>query len=88
MGVTPPEGNFLKDVQKVTHDNGAVLIFDEIITGFRFSMGGAQEYFGVIPDLATFGKAMANGMPIATLVGKQGNNECVLRIFPFVHFRR
>jgi len=69
--VTPPEGNFLKDVQKVTHDNGAVLIFDEIITGFRFSLGGAQEYFNVIPDLGTFGKAMANGMPISALVGKQ-----------------
>ncbi|MGA3191342.1 MAG: aminotransferase class III-fold pyridoxal phosphate-dependent enzyme [Candidatus Bathyarchaeia archaeon] len=71
VGVTPPEGNFLKDVQKVTHDNGAVLIFDEIITGFRFSLGGAQEYFNVIPDLGTFGKAMANGMPISALVGKQ-----------------
>jgi glutamate-1-semialdehyde aminotransferase len=71
VGVTPPEGSFLKDVQKLTHDNGAVLIFDEIITGFRFSMGGAQEYFGVTPDLATFGKGMANGMPIATLVGKK-----------------
>jgi glutamate-1-semialdehyde aminotransferase len=71
VGVTPPEVSFLKDVQKVAHDNGAVLIFDEIITGFRFSMGGAQEYFGVTPDLATFGKAMANGMPIAALVGKR-----------------
>jgi glutamate-1-semialdehyde 2,1-aminomutase/spore coat polysaccharide biosynthesis protein SpsF len=58
-------------VQKLTHDNGAVLIFDEIITGFRFSLGGAQEYFNVTPDLGTFGKAMANGMPISTLVGKR-----------------
>jgi glutamate-1-semialdehyde 2,1-aminomutase/spore coat polysaccharide biosynthesis protein SpsF len=71
VGVTPPEGDFLKDVQKVTHDCGAVLIFDEIITGFRFSLGGAQEYFNVIPDLGTFGKAMANGMPISALVGKE-----------------
>ena len=71
VGVTPPQNNFLRDVQKVAHDNGAVLIFDEIITGFRFSLGGAQEYFKVTPDLATFGKAMANGMPIAALVGKQ-----------------
>jgi glutamate-1-semialdehyde 2,1-aminomutase/spore coat polysaccharide biosynthesis protein SpsF len=69
--VTPPKNGFLKDVQKVTHENGAVLIFDEIITGFRFSLGGAQEYFGVTPDLASFGKGMANGMPIATLVGKK-----------------
>jgi glutamate-1-semialdehyde aminotransferase len=71
VGVTPPQADFLKDVQKVTHDNGAVLIFDEIITGFRFALGGAQEYFRVTPDLATFGKAMANGMPIAALVGKR-----------------
>lgn len=71
VGVTPPQHDFLQDVQKAAHDNGAVLIFDEIITGYRLSLGGAQEYFKVTPDLATFGKAMANGMPIATLVGKQ-----------------
>lgn len=71
VGITPPQDNFLKQVQKVVHDNGAVLIFDEIITGFRFSLGGAQEYFNVTPDLAAFGKAMANGMPIAAVVGKQ-----------------
>jgi len=71
VGVTPPQNDFLKEVKKVTHKNGAILIFDEIITGFRFSLGGAQEYFGVIPDLAAFGKAMANGMPISALVGKE-----------------
>jgi len=71
VGVTLPQGDFLKDVKKVTHENGAVLIFDEIITGFRFALGGAQEYFRVTPDLATFGKAMANGMPISALVGKK-----------------
>lgn len=71
VGVTPPQNDFLKEVKKVTHKNGAVLIFDEIITGFRFSLGGAQEYFGVIPDLAAFGKSMANGMPMSALVGKE-----------------
>lgn len=71
VGVTPPQKDFLKKVQKLTHDHGAVLIFDEIITGFRFSLGGAQEYFDVTPDLAAFGKAMANGMPISALVGKE-----------------
>jgi glutamate-1-semialdehyde 2,1-aminomutase/spore coat polysaccharide biosynthesis protein SpsF len=71
VGVTPPENDFLREVQKVAHDHGAVLIFDEIITGFRFSLGGAQEYFNITPDLATFGKAMANGMPISALVGKE-----------------
>ena len=63
--------DFLKEVKKVTHKNGAVLIFDEIITGFRFSLGGAQEFFDVIPDLAVFGKAMANGMSMSALVGKE-----------------
>ena len=71
VGVTPPQNGFLKDVKKVTKENGAVLIFDEIITGFRFALGGAQEYFGVTPDIAAFGKAMANGMPISALVGKE-----------------
>jgi len=70
VGVTPPKNDFLKEVKKVTHKNGAVLIFDEVITGFRFSLGGAQEYFSVTPDLAAFGKAMANGMPMSALVGK------------------
>lgn len=50
---------------------GIVLIFDEVITGFRYSMGGAQDLFGVTPDLACFGKAMANGMPISAIVGKR-----------------
>lgn len=77
VGVTPPENGFLKDVKKTAHDNGAVLIFDEIITGFRFSLRGAQEYFSVIPDLATFGKAMSNGMPVSALVGK----EEIMRVF-------
>jgi glutamate-1-semialdehyde aminotransferase len=77
VGVTPPTTGFLRDVKKVTHDNGAVLIFDEIITGFRFALGGAQGYFKVTPDLATFGKAMSNGMPISALVGK----EEIMRVF-------
>ena len=71
VGITPPQNDFLKEVKEITHKNGAVLIFDEIITGFRFSLGGAQEYFGVVPDLAAFGKAMANGMPMSALVGKE-----------------
>src|SRR3989337_3837514 len=71
VGVTPPQNGFLKDVKKITKENGAVLIFDEIITGFRFALGGAQEYFGVTPDIAAFGKAMANGMPISALVGEE-----------------
>lgn len=67
----PPENNFLQNVKQVCHDNGALLIFDEIITGFRWHLGGAQKYFGVIPDLSTFGKAMGNGFSIAALAGKR-----------------
>jgi len=66
-----PKDGFLKQVKEITHQNGAILIFDEIVTGFRFSLGGAQEYFNVIPDLATFGKGMANGMPLSAVVGKK-----------------
>ena len=63
--------NFLKQVQTVTHDNDALLIFDEMITGFRWHIGGAQTFYDITPDLATFGKAMANGFALAAVVGKQ-----------------
>lgn len=69
-GVEAPKENFLEEVKRVTHENSAVLIFDEVITGFRLSLGGAQQFFGVTPDLATFGKAAANGMPLSILVGR------------------
>lgn len=65
-----PKEGFLEGVRELCTKYGALLIFDEIVTGFRFGLGGAQEYFGVTPDLATFGKAMGNGMPINALVGK------------------
>jgi glutamate-1-semialdehyde aminotransferase len=68
--VAPPEG-YLEKVKEVTHKNGAVLIFDEIRTGFRVAMGGAQQRYGVTPDVTTVGKAMANGYPIAAVVGKR-----------------
>lgn len=70
MNTVEPEDNFLEKVKDLTHKNGAVLIFDETITGFRFAKGGAQEYFGVIPDLATFGKGLANGYPLSAIAGK------------------
>ena len=66
-----PKNNFLAKVKELVHKNGALFIFDEVITGFRFGCGGAQSFFNVVPDLATFGKAMANGMPISALVGKK-----------------
>jgi glutamate-1-semialdehyde 2,1-aminomutase/spore coat polysaccharide biosynthesis protein SpsF len=70
MTTTAPEPGYLSALKALVHSHGALLIFDEIITGFRYALGGAQELFGVTPDLATFGKAMANGMPISALVGR------------------
>ena len=52
-----------------------MLIFDEIVSGFRSNLGGAQKKFGVIPDLSTFGKGIANGMPLSAIVGKKKNYE-------------
>lgn len=81
MNYVEPEKGFLKKVKNLTHKNGALLVFDEVITGFRFSLGGAQKLFGVIPDLASFGKSMGNGMPISALVGKKKYMEKVGDIF-------
>lgn len=70
-GCIPPEPGFLKGLRELCDRYGIVLIFDEVITGFRLGLGGAQQHFGVIPDLAVFGKAMASGYPISVLAGKQ-----------------
>jgi len=64
IGVEEPKPGFLQAVRELCTENGAVLIFDEIVTGFRLHIGGAQAQFGVTPDLACFGKAMANGYPL------------------------
>jgi glutamate-1-semialdehyde aminotransferase len=69
--VQMPKPGYLEGVRALADQYGALLIFDEIRSGFRVSLGGAQEYFGVTPDLSTFGKAMANGYAIAALVGKK-----------------
>lgn len=71
MGVIEPRERFLEEVRDLAHREGALLIFDEMLTGFRLALGGAQEYFGVTPDLACFGKAMANGLPLSALVGRR-----------------
>jgi glutamate-1-semialdehyde 2,1-aminomutase len=68
--VLVPEPGFLAAVRDVTSRHGIVLIFDEIVTGFRIAWGGAQEAYGVVPDVATYGKAMAGGFPMACIVGK------------------
>lgn len=67
----PPAPGYLETVRELCSRHGIVLIFDEVITGFRLALGGAQSYFGITPDLATFGKAMANGFPIACLAGRR-----------------
>jgi glutamate-1-semialdehyde aminotransferase len=64
------QNTFLHQVKELAHENGSLLIFDEMISGFRFSMGGVGEYLGVTPDLATFGKGITNGMPLGILAGK------------------
>jgi glutamate-1-semialdehyde 2,1-aminomutase len=71
MNVVYPELGFLEQVQRSTQEAGALLIFDETITGFRFARGGAQELFGITPDLSTFGKGMANGFPLSAVVGRR-----------------
>jgi len=76
-----PKDDFLVKVKELTHEHGALLIFDEVLTGFRFSMGGAQEFFNVIPDIATFGKGIANGMPLAVIAGKAEYMKNFDRVF-------
>ncbi|WP_115991789.1 aminotransferase class III-fold pyridoxal phosphate-dependent enzyme [Cohnella lupini] len=71
MSMVAPESGFLEGVRDLCGQNGALLVFDETITGFRFHLGGAQKLYGITPDLATFGKGMANGYPISAVVGKR-----------------
>jgi glutamate-1-semialdehyde 2,1-aminomutase len=68
--VIPPRAGYLEGVRAACSKTGTILIFDEVITGFRLSVGGAQKSFNVTPDLATFGKAIANGFPVAALAGR------------------
>jgi glutamate-1-semialdehyde 2,1-aminomutase len=69
--VVPPAPGYLKAVKELCEERGAVLVFDEMITGFRWHLGGAQKFHGVVPHLSTFGKAMGNGFAIAALAGKR-----------------
>jgi glutamate-1-semialdehyde 2,1-aminomutase len=66
-----PTLEFLEGAKELAHKNGSLLVFDEIFTGFRLAMGGAQERYGVVPDIATFAKAMANGFPIAAVASRK-----------------
>jgi len=69
MGVVPPANGFLQGLREITSENGALLIFDEVITGFRLGQGGAQEYYGVTPDLTTLGKIIGGGLPVGAFGG-------------------
>lgn len=77
-----PLDGYLNEVRRITQENGIVLVFDEMLTGFRFAPGGAQEYFGVTPDLAAFGKALANGFPLSAVVGRRD----ILAMMPKIFF--
>src|SRR5207253_2071036 len=69
--IIPPEPGFLAALRKITSDNGVPLIFDEVVTGFRLAYGGAQEYYGVEPDLCTLGKVIGGGFPLAAIAGRE-----------------
>jgi len=71
MGVVPPQPGFLEVLRKVTSQSGALLIFDEVITGFRVSFGGAQKLYGVSPDLTCLGKIIGGGLPVGAYGGKK-----------------
>lgn len=81
MNVLSPEPGFLEELKALTHQHGALLVFDETITGFRYANGGAQELFGVKPDIATFGKGIANGYPISAVVGRADVMKLMEEIF-------
>ena len=77
MGVVLPEKHFLENLRRISNEYQSLLIFDEVITGFRLSLGGAQEYFGVKPDLTTLGKIIGGGMPMAAYGGRKDIMEVI-----------
>ncbi len=82
MGVVLPKKGFLEFLRNITRENGALLIFDEVITGFRLGLGGASAYYGVQPDLITLGKIIGGGMPIGAYGGKKEIMEMVSPVGP------
>ncbi len=77
MGVVLPQANFLRQLRELTHALGIVLIFDEVITGFRLALGGAQERFGILPDLTCLGKIIGGGLPVGAYGGKKEIMELI-----------
>jgi glutamate-1-semialdehyde 2,1-aminomutase len=82
MGVVPPQPGFLAGLRKLCDNSGALLIFDEVITGFRLAPGGAQQYYGVQADLVTYGKIIGGGMPVGAYGGKRALMELVAPVGP------
>ena len=82
MGVVPPEAGFLQHLRQMTRDAGALLIFDEVITGFRVALGGAQERFGITPDLTCLGKIVGGGLPVGAYGGRRDIMEQVSPLGP------
>lgn len=81
-GVIPPKPGFLEGLRAITQEYGALLIFDEVITGFRVSYGGAQELYGVTPDLTCLGKVIGGGLPVGAYGGRREIMECVAPLGP------
>ena len=77
MGLVLPEEGFLEFLREITKDHGSLLIFDEVITGFRLAFGGAAEYYGVTPDMVTYGKIIGAGMPVGAYGGRREIMEMV-----------
>jgi glutamate-1-semialdehyde 2,1-aminomutase len=82
MGVVVPTKEFLQGLREITLEYGALLIFDEVITGFRLAKGGAQEYFGVMPDLTTLGKIIGGGLPVGAYGGRKEIMEMLAPVGP------
>ena len=82
MGVVPPLPGFLQDLRELTTRHGALLIFDEVITGFRVCYGGAQTMFGITPDLTTLGKIIGGGLPVAAYGGRRDLMDRVAPLGP------
>lgn len=80
MGLVLPDASFLHNLKKLCEENNALLIADEVITGFRIGLGGAQEYFGITPDITTLGKIIGGGLPVGAYGGRREIMECVLPV--------
>ena len=82
MGVVPPAAGFLEGLRSLTRQNGALLIFDEVITGFRIAYGGAQEYYGLEADITCLGKIIGGGLPVGAYGGRREIMEMVAPLGP------